>query len=207
MCDFISFFHNPFTKELALYDLTSHGKTKKALKLSNKCWREAHYLPTRGVDLRFAPSDNFNIDEYVSRFKSEYPTFAEFFNYAFEKTGQTKTYKGSLLLSSLKSIPEGLKFPESIWGSVNLSSLKSIPEDFKFPESIGGWLDLESLTEIPEGLKLPESIGDWFDLRGLTSIPEGLKLPRRIDGWLYLNNLEIKDRERIKEKYPNITIY
>jgi hypothetical protein len=74
---------------------------------------------------------------------------------------------GSLVLSSLTSIPEG--FNPTVGGSLDLCSLTSIPEGFN--PTVGGSLDLGSLTSIPEGFN--PTVGGSLYLRSLTSIPEG----------------------------------
>jgi len=45
MCEFASFFYNPKTGEIKVWDLTSHGNTEKALGLDLSVWGEGHYRP------------------------------------------------------------------------------------------------------------------------------------------------------------------
>ena len=136
MCKFISFFHDPETGELKLWDLESHGNTEKQFGLDPKGpYREGHYLPNGEVESRVTEEDTVTQEQCNKVLKAKYPTFTKFFNYAIKVTKQDKEYKGSLDLRDLTSA-KGLVLPKSI----------------------SGWLDLRGLTSA-EGLVLPESIG------------------------------------------------
>lgn len=126
---------------------------------------------------------------------------------------------GSLFLGIESAI--GLKLPE-IAEDVELYSLKS-PEDLVLPESVDGNLNLSGLQSA-DGLTLPNSVqGDLF-LCNLKSA-KGLKLPKWIGGALFLDNLESvddliipegleclltnlpdKEKDKLKERYPDIRI-
>ena len=140
-----------------MFDITSHGETEKELNLNVKLWHDGHYLPDGSVECRL-PDDkkDISMEAYV---KERWPTFVEFYLWALAQHGQDKHYKGWLYLSSLTTIPDGFKLPDSIGGSLDLRSLTTIPDGFKLPDSIGGSLYLSSLTTIPDGFKLPDSIG------------------------------------------------
>jgi uncharacterized protein YneF (UPF0154 family) len=97
---------------------------------------------------------------------------------------------GDLNLGRLKSLPPGIKFPESISGDLDLDSLTSLPPGFRFPESLGGRLSLYSLKSLPPGVKLPESLGGGLNLGGLRSLPPGFVFPESIGGYLNLPGLE-----------------
>jgi hypothetical protein len=134
-----------------------------------------------------------------------------------------ESISGSLDLRSLNSA-EGLKLPESIGDNLYLGSLNSA-EGLELPKNIGGSLDLRSLNSA-EGLKLPESIGDNLYLNGLISaegleLPKniggnlsldglisakGLELPKNIGGNLSLDGLSANKRNKLRKKYPNLSI-
>ena len=58
-----------------------------------------------------------------------------------------KRHNGSLSLYNLKSLPDGIKFPESC-EILCLNSLQSLPEGIKFPESCK-YLSLSNLKSLP----------------------------------------------------------
>jgi len=99
------------------------------------------------------------------------------------------TIKGSLFLNSLTSLPENIKFPDTIKGSLNLNSLTSLPENIKFPDTIEGFLNLYNLTSLPENIKFPKKLKGSLNLNSLTSLPENIKFPETIKKVLYLSNL------------------
>ena len=107
---------------------------------------------------------------------------------------------GYLSLEGLTSA-NGLKLPDSISGYLNLERLTSV-DGLELPDSIGGFLNLDGLTSA-NGLKLPDSIGGNLHLNGLTST-NGLELPDLIDGGLYLSGLTSADKQKLREKYPNL---
>ncbi|MBU1067718.1 hypothetical protein KKE60_08005 [Patescibacteria group bacterium] len=77
------------------------------------------------------------------------------------------TYKGSVYLPSLTSLPEGTTFENK--GHVGLPSLTSLSEGTKFKNK--GKVYLSSLTSLPEGTKF-ENEG-YVGLSSLTSLPVG----------------------------------
>ena len=102
-----------------MFDITSHGETEKELNLNVKLWHDGHYLPDGSVECRL-PDDkkDISMEAYV---KERWPTFVEFYLWALAQHGQDKHYKGWLDLSSLTTIPDGFKLPDSIGGSLYLS--------------------------------------------------------------------------------------
>ena len=119
MCQFISFFHNPLNGDIAVSDLNSHGNTETELKLNKNIWREGHYLPNGGVELRFNP-DDITPENYEEHFKNRFPTFIDFFNYCIMSTNSKETFGGYLDLRGLKSA-KGLVLPKSVGGYLDLS--------------------------------------------------------------------------------------
>ena len=65
---------------------------------------------------------------------------------------------------------------------LDLSSLTSLPEGVKFPEKVET-LDLRSLTSLPEGVKFPENI-KYLDLRSLNKKQLNM-LPQKLKNKLY----------------------
>ena len=84
MCRLASFFHNPSTGDLAVYDITSHSETEKKLNLNLKIWWEGHYLPHGEVECRVTDEDRITQKECNERLKRQYPTFVKFFNWCIE---------------------------------------------------------------------------------------------------------------------------
>jgi hypothetical protein len=113
-----------------------------------------------------------------------------------------KSIGRNLYLSRLERA-EGLKLPESIGGTLFLSSLQRA-EGLELPKSIGRNLYLNRL-ESAEGLELPESIGGDLFLSSLQSA-EGLKLPESIGRRVILYNIDEKEVEILKRKYPSLDI-
>jgi hypothetical protein len=150
MCRLASFFHNPMTGDLAVYDITSHSETEKKLNLNLKIWREGHYLPNGEVECRVTDDDRITQKECDERLKQQYPTFVKFFNWCI----------GNGAIAS-----EGL--------DLNGCDLTGIT----LPETIGGGLYLIGCDLT--GITLPETIGGSLNLRGcdLTNItiPERFK--------------------------------
>jgi hypothetical protein len=80
------------------------------------------------------------------------------------------TYRGSVSLRDLTSLPPGVEFKN--WGSVDLEGLTSLPPGvvFKNRGHFTGDVDLESLTSISPGVvfenggdvHLKALTGDWF---------------------------------------------
>jgi hypothetical protein len=93
---------------------------------------------------------------------------------------------GQLNLSSLQSLPQGIKFPESC-KELNLYSLQSLPQGIKFPESCE-ILSLYSLKSLPKDFKFPESCEILY-LYSLKSLPRGIKFPESCE-MLDLSNLK-----------------
>ena len=75
-----------------------------------------------------------------------------------------------------------------------------------FPKQIievQGHLDLYSLTSA-EHLNLPTTMNGWLDLHSLTSA-EHLELTD-IKGDVYLDNLNKQEKDKLRTKYPNLSI-
>jgi hypothetical protein len=118
-------------------------------------------------------------------------TIKQFIKYLTERNiphkvaGKTVTVLGgSVYLSSLTTLPEGIKFENQ--GYVDLSSLTTLPEGIKFENQ--GYVDLSSLTTLPEGIKF-ENQGS-VDLSSLTSEKQNYlgkeRVLRHIDGFTML---------------------
>lgn len=82
MSKMASFFHNPTTGDVRVWDLTGHDETRKKLRLDNSHWREGYYLPNGTVDCRVSENDNHDGEYYNKRLKRRFPTFYKFFNWA-----------------------------------------------------------------------------------------------------------------------------
>jgi len=125
---------------------------------------------------------------------------------------------GHLDLRSLTSA-KGLVLPDSI-KSLDLTSLTST-EGLDLPDSIQS-LSLDSLTSA-KGLNLPSSVRELW-LRALTSA-KGLNLPSSVvrlvfrdltsaegliltgvKGPIHINTISAAEKEKLREKYPNLTI-
>ena len=98
-------------------------------------------------------------------------TILENKGYSYKLSGGTVavTHNGDVDLSSLTTLPEGVKFENH--GYVYLSRLTTLPEGVRF-ENHGG-VYLSSLTTLPEGVKF-ENHG-YVDLSSLTTLPGGVK--------------------------------
>ena len=139
MCKFISFWHQPSTGDIAIWDLTSHSDTKDYLKL-DKTWREAHYTPNGELELRFEPKDH-KPEDYEGNFRERFLSFKDFLVHCLARLTDSKGhFSGPLYVRGCDL--KGVNLPESIGGSLDVSGC-----------------DLK-------GVKLPESIGDWLDVRG-----------------------------------------
>ena len=110
MCEFISFWHQPSTGDIAVSDLMSHSDTYEKLKL-NQLWREAHYTSFGKIDLRFDPDDHIP-ENYEENFRNRFPSFVDFFNYCMMVVCENGKYSGGLILRGLTSA-EGLKLPKN----------------------------------------------------------------------------------------------
>ena len=131
MCQFISFFHNPNTDKIKVYDLCGHSQTSEALNLDLKVWREGHYLPNGTVECRVLSTDRKTQAECNEQLLSKWPTFKDFLTMCLATIG--KKYGGNLYLSGCDL--KGIVLPESVGGSLYLRGcdLKGvkIPEKFK----------------------------------------------------------------------------
>ncbi len=112
MCKMASFFHNPNTGDIKVWDLCGHRETAEHLGLDMKYWREGHYLPDGTVECRVVETDKYDQKYCDKRLKCRFPTFKKFLRWALKQS------IGSLDLSGCDV--KGLKLPESI-GSLYLS--------------------------------------------------------------------------------------
>jgi len=109
---------------------------------------------------------------------------------------------GTLHLGNVKTT-KGLRLPQYIGGDLYLGSLVTA-EDLVFPKIIGGQLSLRGL-ETTKGLNLPKYIGGCLDLVSLETAGD-LELPDFVGGDVYLNNLPQQEKQKLREKYPNLKI-
>ena len=147
MCRLISFFHNPNTGSIKVWNLTGHSETQEHLSLGEKHWREGHYLPDDTIECRVLDTDKYDQNHCDERMRGKFPTFALFFNWCLSKDHEMG---GNLNLRGCDL--KGIKLPESVGGGLDLSGcdLKGI----KLPESVGGCLDLRGCDL--KGIKLLE---------------------------------------------------
>ena len=113
MCKFASFFHNPSTGGIRVWDLTGHSETAEHLKLDENRWREGHYLPDGTVECRVIETDRYDQIYCNERLKCRFPTFRKFLLWALKQS-----IGGYLDLRGCDV--KGLKLPESIGGSLDL---------------------------------------------------------------------------------------
>ena len=128
MCQLISFFHNPNTGAIKVWDLTGHSETQEHLKLDDTKWREGHYMPNGKIECRVLDTDKYTEGYCNERLKEKYPTFKSFLQWCLgQSIGGLLDLRGCDL--------KGIKLPESIGGSLYLGGcdLKGIklPEKFK----------------------------------------------------------------------------
>ena len=111
MCEFASFFHNPKTGEIKVWDLMSHGNTEEKLKLDLNVWREGHYKPSGEVVCRVTEEDEKKsyTEKYCTEMlKQKLPTFNAFLKYALLRL--PKKYEGSLNVRGCDL--KGVEIPE-----------------------------------------------------------------------------------------------
>ena len=103
--------------------------------------------------------------------------------YSYEMEGNEilVTHQENLYLSSLESLPPGVRFQNQ--GDVRLDSLKSLPPGVQFQNQ--GYVNLPSLKSLPPGVRF-ENKGDVY-LNSLESLPPGVRSENR--GEVYLNSL------------------
>jgi hypothetical protein len=123
--------------------------------------------------------------------------------YSYEMEGDKiiVTYKDSVYLSDLTSLPPDVEFKNE--GGVNLSSLTSISPGVEFKNK--GSVNLRSLTSLPPGVVFKN--GGNVYLESLTSIPPGVEFKNKKDvylrsligGWIddWKGNIEGIDSNRL----------
>ena len=129
MCQFVSFFHNPLTGDIRVYDLNSHSETEKGLSLDLKVWREGHYLPNGEIVCRLTPEDRITKEEANERLRSRFPKFKDFLNWAFVELNAEKKFSGGLDLSGCDL--KGIKLPTSVGGGLYLSGNENGADECK----------------------------------------------------------------------------
>jgi len=110
------------------------------------------------------------------------------------------TVKGYLDLGGVYSA-EHLELPEIVDGSLYLDSLKSATH-LKLPEKVKGNLWLRSLKSA-RYLELPENVEGNLRLSSLESTRH-LELHDDIDGEIIVSSLTEKERENLRDQYPNL---
>ena len=90
------------------------------------------------------------------------------YSYEIEGDKIVVTYRGSVYLRSLTTLPHGVVFKNG--GVVRLDSLTSLPPDVVFKNK--GYVDLRSLTSLPSGVEFRN--GGDVNLYSLTSLPPGV---------------------------------
>ena len=154
MCRTISFFHNPNTGAIKVWDLSGHSETEEYLKLDGKYWREGHYLTDETIECRVLDTDKYNQKFCNERLKAEFPTFVSFLNYCLKQLKYKVTGDLDLDNTKITSLPDNLK----VGGYLYLSNTKitSLPDNLK----VGGSLDLRNtkITSLPDNIKVKGKI-------------------------------------------------
>jgi len=91
-------------------------------------------------------------------------------------------------LSHLRTLPNNIKFPNTIEYDLYLSNLTSLPSNVKFPDMIGGHLYLSNLTSLPNNIQFPDKIGGYLYLDSLEKLPEDF----------FINNPNLKRKVYLK---------
>ena len=133
MCKMASFWHNPNTGVIRIWDLTNHSETAEHLKLNEKYWREGHYLRDGTIECRTLAIDKYNQVYCNERLRERFSTFKLFLAWCF-----TQPLGGSLDLSGCDV--KGLKLPQRIGGSLYLRGCDV--KGLKLPQNISGSLNL-----------------------------------------------------------------
>jgi uncharacterized protein YjbI with pentapeptide repeats len=183
MCRFISFFHKPNLGDIdvAVWDMTSHGETEKALELNVKLWNEGHYTPDGKLELR----GNNLPENYNEHFLRRYPNFKSFLVWCLlQLTDANGSFNGSLDVRGCNL--KGVKLPTTIGCSLDVRGcdLRGV----KLPTTIGGSLYVRGCDL--KGVKLPTTIGGWLDVSWCDL--KGVKLPTTIGGSLYVSGCDLK---------------
>lgn len=103
--------------------------------------------------------------------------------YSVNSSGEITITGGYVGLSSLKSLPEGIKFNNDT--NVNLNSLESLPKDIKFNN--GGNVDLYPLESLPKGVE--------FNNGGYIIIKKGILHSE--DDYLKRHKVNISDKNTV----------
>ena len=121
MCDFVSGIIREKDEEILIYDFWSHKETAEFFKLKGEMYREFEWTGEEESSLRVRIPDEHYKDENWYR---------------------------SLILSKFKNRSELLKYfiPRTECGSLDLSGLTTLPEGIVFPAECG-YLDLRGLTK------------------------------------------------------------
>ena len=146
------------TREMLIHTIHSHSETRTVLGISDKDpnvieveWHEGKSQP----DIRWSNQDADEQALVTDWYAKKFPDRLAMIKYCIERS------KGSLDLSSLKSLPENMTWPQTISGYLDLSGLTSLPENMTWPQTISGSLDLRSLKSLPENMTWPQTIKRW----------------------------------------------
>jgi hypothetical protein len=193
MCDFASFLISKDGKKYACADLQSHSATMKALKLSEKDWRECEWTEDDTGDSLFVRRYDPDPDEswYRACILGDYKTRQELLDYLIpivaENSGNLNLYK----CTGLKSLPKNLK----VGGYLDLArctGLKALPQNLE----VSDYLDLYNCTglkSLPENLKVSGNLY-LIGCTGLQVLPENLE----VGGELYLGGTSLAGKYTTK---------
>lgn len=110
----------------------------------------------------------------------------------------------TLSFSGLKS-GEGFVCPRGVQGNVYFNDLEEV-KDMVFPEYIGGGLCCGSLTS-RKGLVLPKKVKGTIEIGEIASAEEFITIvPEGFSGEFYMGDLDQRECEKIKAKYPNVVM-
>ena len=83
MCQFASFFFDPATGDIKVWDLMSHGETERHLVLDPKGpYREGHYLLDGTIQARVTEDDAETGAACAARMRSRFPSVGAFLAWA-----------------------------------------------------------------------------------------------------------------------------
>jgi hypothetical protein len=99
--------------------------------------------------------------------------------YSYEPQGEKciVTYRGSVWLSSLQSLPPGVVFQNK--GNVDLESLQTLPPGVVFQN--GGYVNLYSLRTLPPGVEFRNEGDVWLD--SLQNLSPGVEFRNKGGVW------------------------
>lgn len=194
MCETASFWHNPVTGDIRVWNLSGHADTSNHFGLSAKYWREGHYLPDGTIECRVLDTDPVPETACNERLRQRFPTFWDFLQWALEQPLRSSLdlnyctlpawfrfpeyYAWSINLNRC-TLQEGLKLPRSTKGSLHLIGC-NLPDGLRLPEFVGYLLEIRNCIP-PASIRLPDFVDDWLDFEGST-IPANMQLPKHVGG-------------------------